>query len=153
MTQQFVISLYNLAETCNYGNLKDETIWDRIVVSIRDQALPERLQTVAELTLGKAKTCVRQCAAVHKQQVALKSRPKEDKSTESLPTGKEKALKLTGHPPHVAQRASPQSALDVDTSLTRNNSALHKTQSAINAAKKDILVPGAIPRLFQRLST
>ena len=28
----FIISLYSLAEHCNYGQLKDELIWDRIVV-------------------------------------------------------------------------------------------------------------------------
>ena len=28
----FIISLYSLVEHCNYGQLKDELIWDRIVV-------------------------------------------------------------------------------------------------------------------------
>ena len=58
--EQFITSLYNLVETCDFGDLKNEMIRDRIVVGIRDQALSERLQTVADLTLEKAKTLVRQ---------------------------------------------------------------------------------------------
>ena len=68
--EQFITSLYSLVDTCDYGDLKDEMIRDRIVVSIRDQALSERLQTVADLTLEKAKTLVRQREAVHEQQLA-----------------------------------------------------------------------------------
>ena len=52
--EQFITSLYNLVETCDFGDLKNEMICDRIVVGIWDQALSERLQTVADLTLEKA---------------------------------------------------------------------------------------------------
>lgn len=38
-TEQFITSLYSLAETCDYGNLKEEMIRDCITVGIRDQAL------------------------------------------------------------------------------------------------------------------
>ena len=31
---QFIASLYNLADNCNYGNLKNEMIRDRLVVGI-----------------------------------------------------------------------------------------------------------------------
>ena len=57
--EQFITSLYQLAETCEYGELKDEMIRDRIVVGIRDQALSERLQLDSTLTLEKAKTLTR----------------------------------------------------------------------------------------------
>ena len=57
--EQFIFSLYNLAEICDYGNLTEEMIRDRIVVGIRDHVLSERLQTVADLILEKAKTAVR----------------------------------------------------------------------------------------------
>jgi len=53
--EQFITSLYNLAENCKYGRIKGEMIRYRIVVEIRDKALSEQLQLDAELTLEKAK--------------------------------------------------------------------------------------------------
>ena len=41
--EQFITSLYNLAADCNFGELKDKLIRDRIVVRIRDASLSERL--------------------------------------------------------------------------------------------------------------
>ena len=49
---QFIASLYNLAENCNYGDLKGEMIRDRLVVGIRDMTLSEKLQLDADLTLS-----------------------------------------------------------------------------------------------------
>ena len=40
--EQFITSLYNLAADCNFGELKDKLIRDRIVVRIRDASLSER---------------------------------------------------------------------------------------------------------------
>ena len=70
--EQFVASLYNLAVDCNFGELKDKLIRDRIVVGIRDTSLSERLQMDPELKLEKGKTVVRQRKAVHEQQVIIK---------------------------------------------------------------------------------
>ena len=36
--EQFIMSLYNLAENCEYSDLKDQMIRDRIVVGIHDQS-------------------------------------------------------------------------------------------------------------------
>ena len=44
--EQFIASLYNLAADCNFGDLKNELICDRIVVGIRNQALSEQLTAV-----------------------------------------------------------------------------------------------------------
>jgi len=52
---------------CNYGNLQNEIIRDRIVVGIRDRKLSERLQLEADLTLEKAITTVCQSETVKKQ--------------------------------------------------------------------------------------
>ena len=68
---QFIASLYNLAENCNYGDLKGEMIRDRLVVGIRDMALSEKLQLDADLTLERAKTAVRQREAVQEHQSVL----------------------------------------------------------------------------------
>jgi len=49
--EQFIASLYNLVVDFQYEDLKNEMIWDRIVVSISGSALSELLQTDPELTL------------------------------------------------------------------------------------------------------
>lgn len=46
----FITDLFNLAEHCNFGVLREELIRDRIVVGIRDKALSEKLQLEADLT-------------------------------------------------------------------------------------------------------
>ena len=38
-SEQFIMALYELAENCEYGALRDEMIRDRIVVGIRDCSL------------------------------------------------------------------------------------------------------------------
>ena len=58
--EQFITSLYDLAENYSYDDLKDQMIRDSIVVGIRDRSLSECLQLDPELTLEKAKTLVRQ---------------------------------------------------------------------------------------------
>ena len=58
-SEQFITDLYRLAEDCEYGDLKDQMIRDRIVVGIRDRALSEKLQMDPDLTLEKAKMQVR----------------------------------------------------------------------------------------------
>ena len=74
--EQFIASLYNLASDCNFGDLKNELIRDRIVVGIQDASLSERLQTEPELTL-ESKTLVRQREAVRVQQQTLKGEKTE----------------------------------------------------------------------------
>ena len=81
MAKQFIAVLYNLAEACNYGELKGEMIRDRLVVGIRDSALSECLQLDATLTLEKAKTAIRQKEAVHEQQDFLKGDTKANPLT------------------------------------------------------------------------
>ena len=62
--EQYITELYDLVEFCVYGVLKDEMLRDRLVVSIRDLSLSEKLQTDPMLILEKAKTLRRQKAAV-----------------------------------------------------------------------------------------
>ena len=68
----FITALYSLSEHCNYGELHDEMIRDRIVVGIRDATLAEKLQLDAELTLDRAVTRVRQAEAVKQQQPVIR---------------------------------------------------------------------------------
>ena len=58
--EQYIASLYNLAESCEYGTMKSELIRD-----------PERLQADEKLTLDKAKKAIRIKEAVHEQQELL----------------------------------------------------------------------------------
>ena len=64
----FLTSLHTLVETCNYGNLRDEMIRDRIVVGILDESLAERLQLDAALTLAGCIKLVKDTDVVKKQQ-------------------------------------------------------------------------------------
>ena len=70
--ENYITTLYELAEYLDYGALKSEMIRDRLVVGIRDGVLSERLQMEADLTLEKAKKMICQREAVHEQQSALK---------------------------------------------------------------------------------
>ena len=76
--EQFITRLHQLAENCEFGDLKNEMIRDRLVIGIRDGQLSERLQMESDLTLQKAEKLVRQRAAVSQQQQALKT-PVENK--------------------------------------------------------------------------
>ncbi|KAL1426100.1 hypothetical protein MTO96_018573 [Rhipicephalus appendiculatus] len=50
----FITALRTLVERCDYGDLKDELIRDKIVVGMRDQKLSTKLQLEQDLTLEKA---------------------------------------------------------------------------------------------------
>ena len=62
--EEYITTLYSLIETCNYGDLKDELLRDRLIVGIRDAKLSESL---AELRLETAKKKIRQKEAVREQ--------------------------------------------------------------------------------------
>ena len=52
--ETFINGLYTLAETCNYGTLKDELIRDRIIAGVKDERLSDILVQQDDLTLTKA---------------------------------------------------------------------------------------------------
>ena len=51
--EEFITALFAQVENCNYDNLRDKLIRDRIVVGIKDTALSGQLQLDAGLTLEK----------------------------------------------------------------------------------------------------
>ena len=65
--ETYIAELYRLVEHCEYGNLRDEMIRDRLVVGIVDMKISEQLQMDPALTLEKAKKTVRQKEAVREQ--------------------------------------------------------------------------------------
>ena len=74
--EQYIMELYRLAESCDYGDLKDEMIRDRLVVVVRDAVLSQQLQLDADLTLETAKKKIRQREAVGEQSKELKGATK-----------------------------------------------------------------------------
>ena len=59
----FIQDLYRLADNCQYGELKESLIRDRIVVGVLDDKLSDTLQSKADLTLDKAIQLCRQAEA------------------------------------------------------------------------------------------
>ncbi len=55
----FVTALKNLAETCEFGELKDSLICDRIILGIADHGIQKRLLRNADLTLDRTITIIR----------------------------------------------------------------------------------------------
>ena len=78
-TEQYLLVLHALARNCEYGQLREELIRDRIVIGILDKALSKRLQMDPELTLEKASRMVRQSESVREQQLVLKGQKDKDK--------------------------------------------------------------------------
>ena len=61
--ETFINGLYTLAETCNYGTLKDEFIRDRIIAGVKDERLSDTLVQQDDLTLTKAVAIARKWEA------------------------------------------------------------------------------------------
>ena len=74
--EEFITSLYQLVENCEYGALPDQMIHERNVAGIRDQALFQRMQLDPDLTLERAKTLSYQREAVREHQEILESNTK-----------------------------------------------------------------------------
>ena len=49
----YATALRTLAKTCNFGQLEDDLIRNRIVMGVRDESTRKKLQQVARLTLGQ----------------------------------------------------------------------------------------------------
>ena len=100
----FITEIHMLAETCEFGDMKEELIRDRLIVGIQDLALSERLQLEPDLDLDKPKRLIRQREAVKLQQEFLQKPPrKEDISLDAVrqPTPRRKlpAIPVMPKPP------------------------------------------------------
>ena len=69
--EEYITVLYSLVKTCEYKELQDEMLRDRLVVGIRDKSMSEKLQLQADLTLESAKKSIRQREAVKEQRQEL----------------------------------------------------------------------------------
>ena len=75
-------------DNCNYGNLKDELLRDRLFVGIRDQELSNKLQLDPDLTLEKTKKTIRQKEAVKEQRYILQGNDTKEPFLEEVRYGK-----------------------------------------------------------------
>ena len=84
--EAYFTELRNLAQTCEFGDLKESLIKDRIVIGINDKRLQERLLQCDDLTLKKA---VEMCKARETALLqAAELKPTDmDKCIEKLKTG------------------------------------------------------------------
>ena len=69
--EQYITALYGLVELCQYGALRNELLRERLVISIANQSLLERMQLKVDLTLEEAKKMTRQQEAVRDQRQKL----------------------------------------------------------------------------------
>ena len=148
LVEQFITSLYNLVETCHFEDLKNEMIRDRIIVGIWNQALSEHLQTVADLTLEKVKTLVRQREAAHEHQLTLNGSLKVDKSLDSV---QKQAFNSRGksHFPKKGKSAS-KGPTAVVVVLVQDTCALQKTLSVTSATSEGTTVHSAFRSQSER---
>ena len=80
-------ALHTLVEYCDYGDLRDQMVRDRIVVGLANAKLSAKLQLDRKLTLDSAVTQARQDETVRKQQATLRGATK-DSSISAVHKGK-----------------------------------------------------------------
>lgn len=109
--EAFITDLHKLAETCEYGSLKDDLIRDRLVVGLLDLGLSEELQLDPKLTLQSATKIARNSEIVKKQQSELRDRTEHGAAIEELGRSSERrnhgrVLRKPGKPPtlHTTSR-------------------------------------------------
>ena len=65
--EAYIRSLYEMAECCDFGTVKDDCIRDRLVIGVRDKDLSKRLQLKERLTLAETVKIVRQSEIIQDQ--------------------------------------------------------------------------------------
>ena len=135
----FVTALHNLAQYCEYKELHDEMIRDRLVVGLRDAMLSEKLQLDAGLTLETALTKARQSEAVHQQQAFLRGKEEEvpvaTVKHKAGQSGKSSFKRKGSKTPMVGEKVRSCGRCGKTPSHTHANNALPETSNATAAAR------------------
>ncbi|UYV83311.1 K02A2.6-like [Cordylochernes scorpioides] len=103
---EFITSLYKLADSCEFEGLHEQLIRDRIVVGVRDKALSERMQLDSELSLEKAVKMVRQQEAVRQQQVDLQRPSRSQKVNQVKFNSKKQSPKQQQQPSRKKEKSA-----------------------------------------------
>lgn len=69
--EQYIMVLFTLSKHCEYGDMTEEMIRDRLVVDIQDNAQSQIPQLDLPLTLESAKKAIHQREVVYQQQQSL----------------------------------------------------------------------------------
>ena len=107
--EQYIMALYTFSENCEYGDMTGEMIRDRLVVSIRDTALSEKLQMDSALTLESAKKAIRQREAVHEQQLTLKGNGRGNTDVDGIHTQHKPGKQRNGQRQNRTNTRNPHS--------------------------------------------
>lgn len=86
----FITDLHNMADRCQYGQLREELISDPLVVGLANVQLLERQQLNADLTLEAAVTAARNSETVKQQQKDMRSQENSDMGVDDLRAPKKK---------------------------------------------------------------
>ena len=148
---------HHLAKHCEYGNLREQMILDRIVVGILDSTLSERLHLDPEPKIDKAKNLVRQRETVHEQQQFLSRKPTEAGTMVEAISKSSEVNNLTENHPEVLHnhqvdhlnKGDNKYAPIVEGDLILGKLVLLKMQLVISVTKKDILAQYATQSQFQ----
>lgn len=132
--ETFVTDLHCLAKHCQYGQLAEELIRDRVVIGILDNKLSEILQLDPELTLEKAVAKVRASENIKKQQGVVR----QDASTDPDKNDKVDAVnnykhKNTGRP---GQNRSSKGTGHSNTSRLNSNRNCHRCGKEFHPVEK-----------------
>ncbi|XP_064468401.1 uncharacterized protein K02A2.6-like [Ornithodoros turicata] len=84
----FITDLHKMADRCQYGELKEQLIRDRLVVGLSDVQLSERLQLNPELTLETAVTAARNSETVKLQQKDIRAQDKGEQTVDEVRAGR-----------------------------------------------------------------
>ena len=94
----FVTDLRLMSKTCEFENLRDSLIRDRVVVGIRDSRLKEKMLRDPGLTLERAvDVCKANEAAQAQMKVLMGSNPDDSSAVQAVKKGRSK----TGKPKHA----------------------------------------------------
>ena len=151
--EQYIAVLYNLASNCNYGQMQDRMIWDRLIVGIRDTALSEQLQLDSELTLEKATKAIQQKEAVHEQQSVLNYGPTPS-PLDAVRTGATNRKQFShqtrqsNDQRHGQQQQGRKHCTRCGKSRTVEINAPHENQFVTDAIVKDTIAPSVSHKLF-----
>ena len=93
----YVTELRNLGAKCEFTDLRDSLIRDRVVLGIRDHAMRERLLRVEDLSLEKAITMLRAAEIFEQQAANIKTVESPDEGSIEEITRKYKKLQTKFH--------------------------------------------------------